>query len=208
MATPKPVLPQQATPTEAVITSVQWLFEPCWSGERLMARLEDGRVTLTDAAGEPAGDELSKVADVLRAAIDAGAALIDGIWTAQASALEGVAPSPDDRPAFVAIDLVELEGESLAEVPYLERRRLLGSVLAEGPRVRISPAVRQPVAAWLRAWRNEGFGHYVAKHVNSRYHPGEQADDWLLVSFEPEPVLRGGGRLFPRRQKKLRLIED
>lgn len=206
MATPKPVLPQRATPTEAVITSVQWLFEPFWSGDRFMARLEDGRVTLTDAVGKPAGTELDEAADLLRAAIDAGAVLIDGVWTAQPSA-EGVEPSRDARPAFVAIDLVELEGEPLAEVPYLERRRLLASVLAEGRRVRISPAVRQPVNAWLRAWRAQGFSRYVAKHVNSRYHPGEQAEDWLIMSLEPEPV-PGVGRMFRLRPKKLRLIED
>lgn len=208
MATPKPVLPQQATPTEAVITSVQWLFEPCWSGERLMARLEEGGVTLTDAAGEPAGPELAHAAEQLRGAIDADAVLIDGIWTAQAFARDDAEPSQDGRRAFVAIDLVELDGESLAEVPYLERRRLLASVLAEGTWVRISPSVRQPVDAWLHAWRAEGFTRYVAKHVNSRYHPGERADDWLVVSFEPERVSGVGVGLLGRRPKKLRLIED
>jgi len=203
MVEPEPVLPQQATPADAVITSVQWLFEPCWSGDRLMALLQDGQVTLTDAAGEPAGQEFAEAADALLAALDADAALIDGIWTAQPMAGNG-----GDGRAFVAIDLVELEGASLAEVPYQERRRLLASVLAETTRVHISPSVRQPVGAWLRAWRGDGFTHYVAKHVNSRYHPGERANDWLIVSADSEGSTSIGGRLLGRRPKKLLIIED
>jgi len=211
MAQPEPVLPQQATPADAVITSVQWLFEPCWSGDRLMARLQAGRVTLTDAAGEPAGPEFAEAADELLAAIDADAAVIDGIWTGHGGDVRLELADPSSmraRRTFVAIDLVELEGASLAQVPYQERRRLLASVLAEKGRVRISPSVRQPAGDWLRAWWGDGFTHYVAKHVNSRYHPGERADDWLIVSAKPETSPSIGGRLLGRRPKKLLLIED
>lgn len=228
MSKPEPVLPQHATPAEVLITSVDWLFEPYWSGDRLMARLHDGRVTLTDMAGEPAEPEHAEAADELLAAIDADAAVIDGIWTgqpfvgdgsgarrwAETLAEEGLVDEPPDplsmekRRAFVAIDLVELEGQSLGDVPYQERRRLLTSVLAENVRVRVSPAVSQPIRAWLNAWRANGFSHYVAKHVNSRYRPGEETEDWLIVSSEPEKYPSIAGRLVGQRPKKLRRIED
>jgi bifunctional non-homologous end joining protein LigD len=228
MTSPEPVLPQHATPAEVIITSVDWLFEPYWSGERLIARLQDGHVTLTDEAGEPAGAECAEAADELLTAIDAEAAVIDGVWTAQpfvgdgsgvrqwaeTMAEEGLVDEPPDplsietRRAFVALDLVELDGQSLADVPYQERRRLLASVVAENVRVRVSPAVKLPVRPWLHAWRGNGFTHYVAKHVNSRYRPGEQAEDWLIVSSEPEKYPSIAGRLMGQRPKKLRRIED
>jgi bifunctional non-homologous end joining protein LigD len=228
MAKPEPILPQHATPAEVLITSVDWLFEPYWSGDRLIARLQDGRVTLTDVAGEPAGPEFAEAADELLPAIDADAAVIDGIWSgqpflgdgrgvrrwAETLAEEGAVEEPPDplsmekRRAFVAIDLVELEGQSLADVPYQERRRLLASVLAENVRVRISPAVTQPIRAWLNAWRANGFGRYVAKHVNSRYRSGEETEEWLIVSSEPEKYPSIAGRLVGQRPKKLRRIED
>ena len=223
-----PILPQQATPAEVVITSVEWLFEPYWSGERLIARLEDGRVTLTDESGAPAGAECAEAAEELLAALDADSAVIDGIWTAQpfvgdgsgarqwaeTLAEEGLVDEPPDpismekRRAFVAFDLVELDGESLADVPYQERRRLLSSVVEENVRVRVSPAVKLPVQPWLNAWRGNGFTHYVAKHVNSRYRPGEQVEDWLIVSSEPERYPSIAGRLMGQRPRKLRRIED
>jgi bifunctional non-homologous end joining protein LigD len=223
-----PILPQLTTPSDAVITSVEWLFEPAWRGERLLARVHDGRVTLTDRAGDPAGAEFTEAEEVLASAVDADDALIDGVWTsmpflgegsaarhlADAIAEEGLEdalPDPlenETRRAFVAIDLVELEGQPLHDVPYLERRRLLSSVVVEDVRVRVTPAVRNPVANWLRAWRLNGFSHYVAKHVNSRYHPGEVAEDWLEVATAerrgPSPM----GRLVGARPKKVARIHD
>ena len=228
MTSPDPVLPQHATPAEVIITSVNWLFEPYWTGDRLIARLHDGRVTLTDRAGEPASAECAEAVDELLAALDADAAVIDGVWTAQpfvgdgsgarqwaeTMAEEGLVDEPPDpmsmetRRAFVALDLVELEGQSLTDVPYQERRRLLTSVVEENVRVRVSPAVKLPIRPWLHAWRGNGFTHYVAKHVNSRYRPGERVEDWLIVSSEPEQYPSIAGRLMGQRPKKLRRIED
>jgi bifunctional non-homologous end joining protein LigD len=221
-------LPQLTTHSDAVITSVEWLFEPAWRGDRLMARVHDGTVTLTDELGEPAGDAFAEAEEVLAPAIDADDALLDGVWTsmpflgedsaarhlADAIAEEGLEdelPDPienEQRRAYVAFDLVELDGQVLHDVPYLERRRLLTSIVAEDVRVRVSPAVRNPIAHWLHAWRLNGFTHYVAKHVNSRYHPGEVAEDWLEVSTSERRGPSAMGRLVGARPKKVARIHD
>lgn len=228
MADHAPLLPQQGTYAEAIVASVQWLFEPYWPGDRLIARLSDGQVTITDAAGEPAGAEFSEAGPLLALAIDADAAVVDGIWTSQpfvgngdgarrvaeTMVEEGFVESVTDpagmetRRAFVAIDLLELDGAPLLDVPFQERRRLLRSVLAEDVRVRISPAVKLPLRPWLDAWRSNGFAYYVAKHVNSRYRPGQQVEDWLVISAEPERLPSVVGSMFGQRPRKLRRIED
>lgn len=220
--------PQFATIQDAVITSVDWLIEPCWKGERLLARYDHGRVTLTDQHGEPAGRELAEAAEVLAEAIDAEQAVIDGSWTAMPFVGEGsgarqwaetvaeetgsdAAPDPaslEKRRAFVAWDLVELDGESLHDIPYQERRRLLSSVILENVRVRVSPAVRVPIRGWLGAWRANGFTHFVAKQVNSRYRHGETNPDWLQVTVDPEKQPTIVGRLFGQRPHKVRHIAD
>jgi bifunctional non-homologous end joining protein LigD len=221
------LLPQQATHAHTLVESVNWLIEPYWSGDRLLASLNDGRVSMTDAQGDRVDEEFVEAAALLADAIDADAAVIDGIWTAQPDVGNGAvlrrraamievgmfdeAPDPievAERPAFVAIDLVELEGVSLQDVPYQERRRLLESVLRARGRVRLSPAVRLPFRPWLDAWRNDGFVSYVAKHLNSRYRPGQTAEDWLVLSFVPEKVPSVAGRLFGERPGKRRRIED
>lgn len=228
MTEDRSILPQLTTASDAAITSVEWLFEPSWRGDRLMARIHDGRVTLTNGRGEPAGEAFAEAEEVLAPAVDAEDALIDGIWTsmpflgensaarhlADAIADEGLAdelPDPmerETRRAFVALDLVELDGQSLRDVPYLERRRLLSAVIAEDVRVRISPAVRNPLHSWLNAWRANGFTHYVAKHANSRYRSGEIAVDWMEIPTAEHRMPSTMGRLIGARPKKVARVHD
>jgi ATP-dependent DNA ligase len=227
MTDPTGLLPQQAMHSDVLVESVDWFIEPYWSGDRLLASLNDGRVSMTDARGDRVDEEFIEAAALLADAIDADAAVVDGIWTAQPDVGNGAvlrrraamikaglfyeAPDPievAERPAFVAIDLVELEGISLQEVPYQERRRLLESVVRARGRVRLSPAVRLPFRPWLDAWRNDGFVSYVAKHVNSRYHPGQTAQAWHVLSVVAEKVPSMAGRLIGERARKRRRIAD
>jgi ATP-dependent DNA ligase len=83
--------------------------------------------------------------------------------------------------AFVAVDLVALDGETLVEIPLLERKRLLESVLMEGNLVRRTPYVRHPAGTFIVTWRSFGFGGLAYKAANSRYLPGATNDDWCMT---------------------------
>ncbi|HLY35726.1 MAG TPA: hypothetical protein VKU35_03350 [Candidatus Limnocylindria bacterium] len=196
-------LPQLATVQDAVVTSVEWLVEPCWTGDRLMARFEGGKVALSDPLGAPTPN--AELATQLVRAIDAEQAVIDGIWTSMPFIGE---PHDDDRQTFVAWDLVELDGQLLHDLPLLERRRLLGSVLAVRGNVRISPAVRPPIDGSLAGWQAIGCTHIIAKHVNSRYRPGETSSQWLKIGLvrKTQPSLID--LLLGHRQPKIPHISD
>ena len=176
----------------------------------------------------PDEGETADATEILSGAILADEALVDGVWTAQpfvgdgsparawaeTIAVEGLAsdlPDPletERRRAFVAIDLVELDGMPLHDVPFQERRRLLESVIDEGIRVRLSQLVKQPLAGWLVGWRANGFTHYVAKHMNSRYRPGERTEDWLKLSLRSEAPRSMMGRMMGGRGDRVRRVRD
>jgi ATP-dependent DNA ligase len=88
---------------------------------------------------------------------------------------------PEDVVTFVAIDLLWLDGESLLDVPLLERRRLLESVIVESDLVRRGVFVRPPIDAWIGSWRSLGFTELSFKAANSRYRPGAASDDWVSI---------------------------
>jgi ATP-dependent DNA ligase len=98
----------------------------------------------------------------------------------QVEAVATAAPVPI---AFVAIDLLALDNEVLLDVPLLERKRLLESVLREGDRVRRTQYVREPAGSFIITWRSFGFGGLAHKEANSRYHPGARNDDWTLMAM-------------------------
>jgi ATP-dependent DNA ligase len=91
MTVEQQALPQQPTPSDAVVHSIEWMFEPAWKGDRLMAHFRGGRVAITDEKGEPVPHDLDEAAEVLTGVIDAEEAVIDGIWTSMPFIGEGSA---------------------------------------------------------------------------------------------------------------------
>ena len=106
---------------------------------------------------------------------------------------DGPAVEPDEAPdtieggGFVAVDLLRVDGTDLLDVPLLERKRLLESVVAESLLVRVSGHVRPPVETWVATWKSLGLRGGMLKAANSRYEPGEVTIEWRIV----ESVGRG-----------------
>jgi hypothetical protein len=96
------------------------------------------------------------------------------------AAVEARTFAPDDDICFVATDLVWLDDTPLFDIPLLERRRLLESVVAESDVVRIGAFVRPPLDRWLNSWRLQGFTGLSFKAPNSRYTPGLENKDWAM----------------------------
>jgi ATP-dependent DNA ligase len=83
--------------------------------------------------------------------------------------------------AFVAIDLLLIDGTSLVDVPLIERKRLLDGALAQGELVRITPYVRPPVGSFMATWHSLGFRELVFKSANGRYRPDGQPGEWATA---------------------------
>ena len=165
---------------------------------------------LIDVDGDEATDEEPEVVEELAVSVLATDAVLDGYLTDQAtltgegaslalrarvSALQplvrgsgdlevGVRPEDVDPGivAFVAVDLLRVDGESLLDVPLLERKRLLEGVVAAGELVRVSPYTRPPLRQWLASWKSAGFEGAVMKAANSRYQPMSLTDEWTVFT--------------------------
>jgi ATP-dependent DNA ligase len=86
----------------------------------------------------------------------------------------------DDPINLVVVDLLWLDGQWLVDVPLLERKRVLESIVESGELVRCGPFVRPPIDSWIASWRAQGFRAMTFKAANSRYRPGEASDDWTI----------------------------
>jgi ATP-dependent DNA ligase len=149
----------------------------------------DGYLT-TEASGDGVGvvagpnPELPSAKQMTRQMFVGGggrnrrAELLDSIEAAAAPVLNTA-----DDVVFVAVDMLMFDDETLLDVPLLERKRLLESVLVEGRLVRRSIHVRLPIDVWLRTWRNLGFQWVAYKEANSRYTPGAANEDWVRAAI-------------------------
>jgi ATP-dependent DNA ligase len=111
-----------------------------------------------------------------------GESPMTGKREALARADEARVPAPGDEPAaLVATDLLWIDGQSLLDVPLLERKRVLESALDARELVRQSMVVRPPVESWFAQWRALGFEEVTYKAANGRYRPGTVSEDWTVV---------------------------
>lgn len=90
--------------------------------------------------------------------------------------LEGGAPH-----AFVATDLLHLDGQALHDLPLLERKRLLAAVLVESDLLRLSPYVRPSTVGVLAGWASLGFTELWYRGSNHRFLAGQENPGWAIV---------------------------
>jgi ATP-dependent DNA ligase len=86
-----------------------------------------------------------------------------------------------DEAGFVAVDLLRVDGTDLLDLPLLERKRLLESVIRSGGRVLSSLHVRPPVETWVATWKSMGLRGGMLKAANSRYVPGDDSIEWRVA---------------------------
>ena len=168
-------------------------------------------VHLIEELGADVAPELPDLAAAIAAGVMAGDAVLDGVISRQVGLTGvGAAPVTEmrHRPAlilrsrtevdviprgaaaeqgdegvdgFVAVDLLWVDGVSLLEVPLLERKRLLESVVEPSALLRISPHVRPPVDSWIATWKAVGLRGGILKAANSRYVPGGDSIEWRIL---------------------------
>ena len=202
--------PMKPLVTRRPLTIRDPIVEPLWSGTRVIAHIHAGQPTrLIDKFGVDLAEDEPALAASVVAAVQADDAVIDGVLTDEATRSgEGAAiiseprasvmtfmfkqdpgveverkdVNTDPSEAFVALDLLWLDGQSLLKVPLLERKRLLESVVTPGDLVRVSVHARPPVEAWVASWKSAGLLGGMMKAANSRYEPGTQTDQWRTVT--------------------------
>ena len=161
----------------AAIADAAFADELLMDGALLPAPLRD-----TEGARVRVGMDAVKTPTERVKHIFVGESPMTGRREALAVADEARLPAPGDEPAaLVATDLLWLDGQSLLDVPLLERKRVLESVLDERELVRRSMVVRPPVETWFAQWRALGFEEVTYKGANGRYRPGTVAEDWTVI---------------------------
>jgi bifunctional non-homologous end joining protein LigD len=208
-------LPDRVAPMLAVAGDLPpddggWAYEVKWDGIRAVVYSEGGRVR---ALGRSSKDITATYPELREAGERLGArpAVLDG---------EVVALGPDGRPNFgqlqqrmhlsgsaeiarkarqvpvsyVVFDVLHLDGQSLLDLPYDERRRRLESLGLSGASLATGDSFRDvPGSDVLAAARQRGLEGIVAKRRDSPYRPGRRSGEWVKVKiFATQEVVIGG----------------
>jgi bifunctional non-homologous end joining protein LigD len=203
--------PMLATPAPAPPVGDGWAFELKWDGVRAMVRSSGDQVRIATRNGLDATRRYPELAAVA-GALSGRDAVLDGEIVALdergapsfqmlqrrmgLSRPEAIVQRAAEVPVtLVAFDLLWLDGESLIDLTYLERRDRLTGLGFEGPSWRTPAHHLGNGASFLEAVRAQGLEGIVCKRVDSRYQPGRRSKDWLKIRARLGQELVIGGFL-------------
>ena len=194
-----------------VPTGVGWAFEFKWDGVRAVTYVRGGRVRamtrndLEVSATYPEVSALSALLGDRDAVLDGEVVALGAQRQPDFGRLQSrmhVARPGDDLLARVPVvyyvfDLLHVDGRSLLDAPYSQRREeLSGLGLGGRAEVRVPPSFAEADGEDVLAVAADyGLEGVVAKRVTSRYEPGRRSTAWVKVPLlRTQEVLIGGWR--------------
>jgi ATP-dependent DNA ligase len=194
---PRTLRPMLARPAPAPFDSADHLFEPSWGGLRALAFVGpaatagSGDVRIVDVDGVPVGGQLPELAglavrvDARSAVLDGELVVVDPAGRADPAQLTARILGRPGRPvAYLAFDLLHLDGRSLLSVPLDRRRTLLRRVLRPGDEVVAVPAIQGEGRALWEAATAQGIAGVMARQRTSPYLPGIRSRLWRWIAIE------------------------
>jgi bifunctional non-homologous end joining protein LigD len=191
----RPMLPR---PLPAPFDSDEHLFEPWWGGERALVSIGPadtagaGEVRIRDAAGHDITAALPELAGLAvrvaarSAILDGELVVVDAAGRADAAELtRRLAGGTGRTAAFLAFDLLHLDGRSLLSQPLVRRREALRRVLRPGDEVVAVPAIETEGIALFEAAVAQGIAGILARQRSSPYLPGVRSRLWRFVAATP-----------------------
>jgi bifunctional non-homologous end joining protein LigD len=194
----RPMLPR---PLPAPFDSDQHLFEPWWGGQRALVSIGpadlpgDGAVRIVDGDGRDLTASLPELAGLAvrvaarSAVLDGELVVVDAAGRADPAELTRRLSGEPGRPAaFLAFDLLHLDGRSLLSQPLVRRRDALRRVLRPGDEVVAVPAIATEGIALFEAVAAQGVAGILARQRGSPYLPGVRSRLWRYIEATPGGV--------------------
>jgi bifunctional non-homologous end joining protein LigD len=180
---PRKYTPMWPRAAKRMPSGADWAFEIAWDGVRALAPVEGTRGRFEHGEGEALDARCAHLLAQMPRALRTSECVLDGVLCALGEDGRPSRKLLDDgggTMVYMVIDTLELEGQPKVELPWSERRALLGELLDDRvDDLRLSRAYDD--GHQLReAARAMGLG-VVAKRRTSPYREGVVSDDWRLL---------------------------
>jgi bifunctional non-homologous end joining protein LigD len=208
---PEHVKPMLARTGDLPKDDHRWAYEIKWDGVRGIAYIDGGRLRLEARSGRditaryPELRELGRALAGRQAVLDGEVVAFDADGRPSFQKLQGRMHltsehavrrlSQSDPVHYVIFDLLWLDGRSLMDLPYTERREQLTELGLNGPTWRTPANHVGDGEAMLQASRAQGLEGIIAKRLDCNYTAGRRSPGWVKVKNVRETDVVVGGWL-------------
>ena len=207
---PEKIVPMMARTGTLPRDDEQWAFEVKWDGVRAICHSEPGRMRLHSrnlldiTPRYPEVGRLNRALSHHRAILDGEIVALDAEGKPSFGALQRrmhvgsdstVRRLAKETPVtYIIFDLLWLDGHSLMDLPYTERRARLAELeLGDEGRWRVPDYVVGHGEQLLAATEQQGLEGVIAKRLDSKYEPGRRTPSWLKIkNVDRQEVVVGG----------------
>lgn len=209
-AKPRFIEPMKARLVDEPPTHGAWLYELKFDGIRAIAVKNRNKVSLISRNGNKLDTRFPEIRDAVEH-LSVGECVIDGEVVAldeegrssfqllQALEMEG----RKTPLRFYAFDLLQMEGESLVNLPVEERKELLAKLCENvGDPIRYSGEITGAVKSLLAEVKKRGLEGLIGKQRGSKYEPGQRSGAWIKIKSLNEQEFVIGGYTPPGGSRK------
>lgn len=205
---PSHISPMLATLAAEAFDSDEWLFEIKWDGFRAIAYKRKKEVILLSRNDLEFNNRFRSIVEALEKVpseciLDGELIVMDEKGKAQFQLMQNYQKTGKGDIAYYIFDILYKDGEDLRELPLIERKGILKSLLAsiDSPLLRYSDHVLTKGKEFFRAAAKNGLEGIMAKRLNSTYH-SRRGKDWLKIKSGQRQEVVIGGFTEPRGERK------
>jgi bifunctional non-homologous end joining protein LigD len=193
---PGNIAPMALTLTHEPFNDREWQFEIKWDGFRTLAYCSDDRVNLLSRRNNNFNKRFSSIKSELEhmklnAIIDGEVVVLDEDGSPNFSNI--ISTSQKALVVFYAFDILWCNDRNVLDLPLVQRRKILKSILGKSEIVRFSDHIDEKGIELFHLVEKHRVEGVVAKHKQSIYSPGYRTNQWLKIKTgkQVEAVVAG-----------------
>lgn len=199
--------PMLASVAKQAFNDSDWVFEMKWDGYRILAEIENGQANLWTRNGLNYTDRFSVIADACSkikrpVVLDGEIVLLNEKQLPDFQRLQHYETADPGTLMYYVFDLLYVDGKSIKDLPLIERKKKLKSILGKRKLVRYCDHITGKGIDFFNAVHDMGLEGIMAKEKDSTYREAVRSKSWLKIKGSKSEDVLIAGFTNPRNSRK------
>lgn len=195
---PAGLQPMLATLVDKPFDEEGWVYEIKWDGYRALAYVNKGKVQISSRNNKSFTERFYPIASALKdlemdAVLDGEIIVAGEQGVSNFGKLQNWRSETDGELKFYVFDLLWLNGYSLMDLPFTERRKKLKEVMPDHPMIHISEVFESTGTEFFQVAQKMNLEGIMAKKADAPYTPGLRTKEWLKIKVSKRHEVVIGG---------------